>query len=250
MFCHDALQGEVRHCPACEAGWHPDCGAEARRCPTIGCAGPPPDREVRRGTRRRRVEDGAAETPVRPHRLPSALARLGPYGRLVASGVASVIGFLLSLLLITGALLLFLFALGMVHGPAALLLLLPVLAICLGLGFAGYLGVHATGEWLRDLPSVFGEVRWLLEETAPVAMRFRLDSRQRDRGAPLEYFVRLRRPDRGDAFHDHTIPLGGVLPPAWLRWQEETQVLVYGLRDGGPCILEFPDGWLALLHPD
>jgi hypothetical protein len=47
-----------------------------------------------------------------------------------------------------------------------------------------------------------------------------------------------------------TIEVGGVLPTWWLNHQDGARVLVYGLPPPGPYILEFEDGWLALVHPD
>lgn len=49
LFCRDALPGEAPACPRCDARWHPECRAEAARCPTLGCDGRGSERpDVRR----------------------------------------------------------------------------------------------------------------------------------------------------------------------------------------------------------
>lgn len=37
-YCRDAIGGDVAPCAGCGVRLHPSCAAEARRCPTIGCA--------------------------------------------------------------------------------------------------------------------------------------------------------------------------------------------------------------------
>ncbi|MCO5171063.1 MAG: hypothetical protein M9894_32465 [Planctomycetes bacterium] len=257
VYCHDALQGAVRHCPGCGAAWHPECGAEVsgrRRCPTLGCAGPPPDAELRRGRRREPLDSSrlapAEDAPRAPRRRPGALARLGPYARLVASGVVNS-------LFLAGASAFVLWVAthpleywrtmskgkhgGQNPWPGTLLFSLMFLAM------AGVV-LWVCGRWLLQLPGVWRELGQLLDETTPVAMRLSIYST--GSGKSRRTYARLV-PVEGRGRQDElNLQLDGLLPPWWLSRQDGARVLVYGLPPPGPYVLEFEDGWLALVHPD
>ncbi len=245
----------MRRCPECSAAWHPDCGAASTRarCPTIGCSGPAPDAEERRGRQRRPAAAPRADwttiTPDRPRRRPGLAARLGPYVRLVVSG-------LLTTALLTGATAFLLYPLSDPSGfwkamstgkrgshtpwPIALVQTLVLM------GMAGA-AVWLAAGWLRRLPSVWRELGQLLDDTTPTAMRLGIHTtgsgKSKKRWATLT-------PSGGSSAGGLTIQLDGVLPPWWLNHQDGARVLVYGLPPPGPYIFEFEDGWLALVHPD
>jgi len=50
-WCHDALGAAGLRCPGCHTALHPECAAEAGRCPTLGCAPPHPCPHVDRPLR-------------------------------------------------------------------------------------------------------------------------------------------------------------------------------------------------------
>lgn len=240
VYCHDTLSDDVARCPECRAAWHRDCGAEATRCPTIACPGPAPARE-----------------PTRPgwtvdRRAPSRAARLGPYLRLVVSG-------LFNLVVVLGVLAIVLWAVthwpqfwdalchgkrGRYEGPVAALLKL------LGLGLLVALFGGLCGSWLLRLPAVAAETRLLLDSTTPVLMY--LSTYTVRSGKHTQRWARLygRHGEYAGAVHE--MKLGGLLPPWWLTSQSwnDHPVLVYGLPPPGPYVLEFEDGLLALVHPD
>jgi hypothetical protein len=65
-------------------------------------------------------------------------------------------------------------------------------------------------------------------------------------GKHIKWFAKL-----AGGGHRLSLSIAGILPPGWLRRRCESQpVLVYGLPPPGPYIIEFPDGALALVHPD
>lgn len=242
----------MRACPECGAAWHPDCGAEATRarCPTIGCTGPAPAAELRRGRRRQAAterSDGAA--PARPRRRPGLAARLGPYVRLVISGLVTTLflagasAFLLWPVLGTAS---FWKAMSTgkrgSHVPWPLALLESVML----LGMAGVFAWLCV-RWLLRLPSVWSELGQLLDDTTPTAMTLGIYTT--GSGKKKKRWARLT-PRSGPRSQELTLQLDGILPPWWLGFQDGARVLVYGLPPPGPYILEFEDGWLALVHPD
>lgn len=252
VYCHDGLQGAVHHCPGCGAAWHPECSAETagrRRCPTIGCSGPAPDAELRRGRRREPLPEPPSEQgPRAPHRRPGALARLGPYTRLVFSGVVHT--FFLSVAMacllwgLTHPSAVWEAACKGKHGPNPWPVAL--LFCCATAGILG-LALWYCGRWLLQLPGVWRELGQLLDETTPVAMRLSIYTT--GSGKSRRTHARLRRPEGGRA-DELDLSLEGLLPPWWVSRHDGARVLVYGLPPPGPYVLEFEDGWLALVHPD
>lgn len=244
----------MRHCPECAAAWHPDCGAVATRprCPTIGCTGPAPNAQVRNGKRRGPApspRDAASPLAERPGRRPVLAARLGPYVRLVVSGVvttlllAAATAFLLWPVLGTAG-----FWKAMSTGkrgshvpwPVALLesvMFLVLAGVC----------VWLSARWLLRLPSVWRELGQLLDDTSPTAMRLGIYTT--GSGKSKKRWARLT-PLSGHRSQELTLRLDGILPPGWLGSRDGARVLVYGLPPPGPYVFEFEDGWLALVHPD
>ncbi|MBX3466128.1 MAG: hypothetical protein KF878_04405 [Planctomycetes bacterium] len=253
VYCHDGLQGAVHHCPGCGAAWHPECSAETagrRRCPTIGCSGPAPDAELRRGRRREPLPSRLPPEaePRAPHRRPGALARLGPYTRLVFSGVVHSLTFSVASGLLLWALthpsgLWEAASTHRGHNPWPIALLLCCMLLCV-LG----LGVWYCGQWLLRLPGVWRELGQLLDETTPVAMRLSIYST--GSGKSRRTYARLVPVEGRGPQEDLNLQLDGLLPPWWVSRHDGARVLVYGLPPPGPYVLEFEDGWLALVHPD
>jgi hypothetical protein len=101
------------------------------------------------------------------------------------------------------------------------------------------------GDWLREVPAVLREVSSLLDDTRPTAMRLTVVTNTS--GKSTTWSANLV--GGGTTLN---LSLGGLLPPGWLRKRGsvEEPVLVYGLPPPGPYVLEFPDGALALVHPD
>lgn len=98
--------------------------------------------------------------------------------------------------------------------------------------------------WLRRLPAVYREVTSLLDDTRPTAMRLSVAS-EREGKSECWYATLV---GGGTSLK---IPLRGLLTPEWMkRRMADRPVLVYGLPPPGPYIVEFPDGALALVHPD
>jgi hypothetical protein len=239
VFCHDSLGGDVDRCGGCGATWHSDCGAAG--CPTIGCSRPAPDAQ-------QRAASPTAE-PVIVRGKPGLAARVGPYTRLVASA-------LFNAAIVTAVL----FAFGWIftHPSAFWEMLLrekrgtvepAPLAVLKGLAMLVMPGVCGwlSGRWLLRLPAVWRELGQLLESTTPAAMLLRIYSSGQKKKT---WYAALHPPNGGKLDALHTIKLEGILPPLWLRWQDDKPVLVYGLPPPGPYVFEFEDGWLALVHPD
>lgn len=128
------------------------------------------------------------------------------------------------------------------HGPPDLV------DACVGLFFG--VGFFVAGaRWLLRLPPVWVELGQLLDHTTPTAMRLRVF--KRGSGKSTTYWARLRPAQEEYSARDELeLKLDGLLPPWWLTRQDGARVLVYGLPPPGPYVLEFEDGWLALVHPD
>lgn len=257
VYCHDGLSSQVDRCPECQAAWHEDCAPEgAKRCPTIGCAGPPPAHTSRPAGRRDRVRhearrDGGAPAWTRGWQRPGPGARFGPYSRLVMSGlfhaavVLAVAAIVLWCLLHPHDLWVFL-STGKRHShepwPVALLKGLMFGAFLLGGGaFSTY--------WLTRLPRVAREVEELLERTTPVLMDLKVWST----GSGKQRRTYGTLTGRAGEFAAARIDLqfGGIVSPGWaMRQRDAEPVLVYGLPPPGPYILEFQGGHLALVNAD
>jgi hypothetical protein len=247
VFCHDDLAPEeIASCPACAATWHPDCARGAASCPTRGCAGPPPDpRAPRRPTTIvRPAPPPAPPAPPAPHPRPGPWARVGPYARLALAATLTSLGALasggivLALLVNTPRLLR---EVASVHDVELDIFVAFVLGLLLLV--AGF-GLRAAVRWLRGFPGLAREVRRLLDEETPEPMV--LGVRAQPAPGGTTYWAILS----GQGVH-RELRLSGLFPPWWLlRERRRAEVHVYGLRSPGPCIIEFADGWLALVHPD
>lgn len=239
VFCHDSLGGDVRHCGGCGATWHSDCGVTG--CPTLGCSRPTPDAQQRRGATKHMSVEPAHKGK------PGLAARVGPYTRLVMSGlfgaamVTAVVVFFGWVLTHPGGYWEFCMTgkRGRVE-PVPLAVLKAVMFLFLP-GMFGW----AMARWLFALPRVWKEVGQLLDSTTPTAMRLGVFST--GSGKKKRWYATLKALSGGEPL---TISLYGLLPPWWLFRQDGKHVLVYGLPPPGPYVLEFEDGWLALVHPD
>jgi hypothetical protein len=253
-FCHAPVEGaaEVR-CRTCRSIAHADCRRElgAGKCATLGCRGEAPRSEGTAG------DVGRVETPrraplstARRHSegAPGRRARLGPYTRLLASGLlwavvlaASVAG-LTYLATHLGEVVNWL-AEGTRKHPTtsyvrgwAETVFVSFVAIVLGL--------TATMR-LRQLPAVWREVGVLLDRGEPIPMR--LNVQVTGSGKHRKVMAYLRG-EGGESLH---LELEGVLPAGWVATMPaETIVFVYGYPPPGPYLLEFQDGRLALVHPE
>jgi hypothetical protein len=123
------------------------------------------------------------------------------------------------------------------------------------LGWAGMAGLVALSLaydstfWLHRLPLVVGRVGPLLDRSEPRRMKLRVTKADESPGFD-GYSAALRSPDPGGPRLE--FKLEGLLPPYWLlsTSHQDEFVWVYGLDDSPPYIIEFDDGWLALVHPD
>ncbi len=270
VFCHDTLGGPTVRCEECRAAWHGEC-LEGGRCPTLGCsapvvAAPAPVLPPAPAATTTIVTPGETSPPRewraseprwvrrRGRRVPGLLARVGPYSRLLWSGLAH-----LALLLACAGLI----GVALLH-PAAWRtvaeaaheglwsLLMILLGGALHVACAG-LGARYAARWLLRLPGVGRELAQLLDSATPTLMDLEVLVLPDARGSG-RWCARLTgRPGGPEAGHRYDLAVNLLLTPWWVTmWgrRPARPVLVYGLPPPGPYIIEFEDGALALVHPD
>lgn len=226
-FCYGLLSlGVARRCPECQAAWHSRCGPG--RCRTAGCSGP-------------QVESPAPSGEVVGAPRPGWLARLGPFLRLIAWWLLNLVLFMPSAGLVAWVLTRSSGVLAAARDavarsawvevvvPAGLLVAVAVIA-CL------------TGRQVVRVPWLVLEVRRLLKHTAPTLVTISIQANVvRDDN---RWWAILRGPEQVRA----EVPLYGLLPPWWLRLRSAGEsVLCYGWPPPGPYVLQFDDGWLAIV---
>lgn len=274
VFCHDGLGLEFTRCEECRAAWHVEC-LEGGRCPTLGCSAPAalvplPTRATTpataSATTTRIVAEAEPAPPPRPRsdeprwvrrrtgRVPGLLARVGPYTRLLWSGLAHL-ALLVGCAAGIGAALLHPAAWRALSGAwaeGASTLLVTLLGGALHVACAAWLARYA-GRWLLRLPGVLRELGELLDRTAPVVMDLEVLPLPDARGM-TRWCARLQgRPGGPQAGRRYDLAVNLLLTPWWVTmWgrRPARPVLVYGLPPPGPYVIEFEDGALALVHPD
>ncbi len=242
VICHGALRESVTACRGCGATMHADCREDHGRCPTIGCS-----ELATASTARARAARREAESLEQRRGPPPGLgARLGPYTRLLKSGLFSAVFAGMASAFLAWPLLSWssFWALMRHDGESntdstARGLIYTVMGVGFALVVAGF-----SWRWLFRIPSVFREVRQLLDGTTPVPMRVTI--RVTGSGSDEKRVAVLE-----GSGQDLELPLEGLLPPAWLlQLPGGSRCYVYGLPPPGPYLIEMPDGRLALVHPD
>ncbi len=276
VFCHDTLGGETARCEECRAAWHREC-LEGDRCPTLGCsapavalavpaapAPPAPPAAAAAATTIVVAQERSPPPRGRPHeprwvrrragRVPGLLARVGPFARLLWSGLAHLA--LLSLCAGTIGVTLLHPAVWQALSEAASEGLSRLLTLLAGgallVAWAGWLARYSA-RWLLRLPGVVGELGVLLDRTTPTLMDLEVLVLPDARGMK-RWCARLTgRPGGPEAGRRHDLAVNLLLTPWWVTmWghRPPRPVLVYGLPPPGPYVIEFEDGALALVHPD
>jgi len=213
-ICHGALRDREARCRECGSLVHQDCRRELGRCPTLGCA----------------AVDVTHHAPTSPRRS-SIRARFGPYFRILLRASACLVGLAGSIAFLAWPLLSWRSFIGLGVFSALVLLLVALV------------GVIRTGVWLAETPGLLRAVRRLLHTSVPVPLWLTVAAR-----GPQDYVAVFEETDArsGKSFE---IPLDVSLAPGWLcRLEGRHRVYVYGVGADGPCLVEFPDGRLALVR--